>query len=705
VRQVEPGGSDLAHEALARYRERLERNWGGGTLAAAARGGRLPGGSPEAWLYAAEVAAALLEPRPGPELRAALPSLGSLPELSGWADAPGSAVAALLTAARALGEGPVDPFVDRAQVRLGQALPRPLRRALGIHFTPPWLARAMVERVLGEAPAAHVIDPSCGTGVMLLEVWRARWEAAGRPAGGAAAAATARGLVGLEASPLLAAVAQLALCRTARALGLPDAQAPRVHCADALGAVVLGPGDRPRLDLDPPVDLPRFELVLGNPPWVAWDHLPRPYKDKLARGWLATVSAFEVSGFSAGLGAANDDVSALVTLLAVDRLAAPDGRLALVLKWNLLTNETARSLRRFAVVRRAGPPVDFAVELAWDLRRANPFDASVEPAVLFLRRDRPMGDRLPCERWARAGRAPVITATTALAATSPGGPWAPADALRATADLAGENAYAIRHGVKHDCNGVFLVEPLPGPAPDLVQVRNRPETSRRIAVPPWSGPVERQVVHPLIQSRHLGPLGLRGWAHALLPVSPEGLLAEPTLAALAPLAHAYLAAHRSYLAERRSRVFAAAPFYRVFGVGPYAWAPCLVVWCGMSLRPDFAVVDRVDDPLLGPVRPLVDSACYLIATGSADEAWFVAGLLHSRAAQQFLRGRSSGSKRGLGQAVMRRLALPRYAAEQPVHRALSAAAAGLAGRGLAAAEIADALEPFSAPVWDILRHH
>jgi hypothetical protein len=54
---------------------------------------------------------------------------------------------------------------------------------------------------------------------------------------------------------------------------------------------------------------------------------------------------------------------------------------------------------------------------------------------------------------------------------------------------------------------------------------------------------------------------------------------------------------------------------------------------------------------------------------------------------------------------MRRLALPRYAAEQPVHRALSAAAAGLAGRGLAAAEIADALEPFSAPVWDILRHH
>jgi len=495
------------------------------------------------------------------------------------------------------------------------------------------------------------------------------------------------------------------------------------------------------------VPLTPAALVIGNPPWVAWDALGAGYKEKLARGPLRELDAFDRVGFEARLGAANDDVSALFALVALAHLVAPGGRLAFLLKWNLISNETARVLRRFEVrlrpaledsperaggaKARAPVTVPFAVERLCDLRRCNPFEAAVEPALWILRRDRAMEATLPAERWIRRTAArgargdggdvemgvEVVPEDdySPVEAHHPEGPWAPGSAQRdATRALEGTFGWEIRHGLKHDCNGVFLLEVVGSadaaadpatagagepeqPEPEgsastsvaasgatetaeavpLLRVRNRPRTSRRIRVAPWEGTLEATHIHPLLQSRHVRPFSVLGWGHVLAPLQGGKVVDEAPLRAGAPRTFGYLAHHREALAARRSRVFVRPPFYRLFGVGPYNDAAALLVWSGMGFRPWFVAVDRLPDPWLGPARPLVDGSCYLVPVTDPREAFYLSGLLNARPVRDFLSSRSSGSKRGLSRAVLSRLRLPPWDPAAPAHRRLARAARDL----------------------------
>lgn len=614
-----------------------------------------------------------------------------------------------------------DPFEDVAQQRLTRLLPAVIRHDLGIHFTPGWTAREVVRRALETASetgtsqgARRVADPACGTGVFLLEVLRWKWLDAGKPRGRRVWQLVSE-ITGVEASPLVACIARLALLRAGLDLAGGKANskaatavwsAARVLAGDVLcdlrdsgaGLVLRGPqGDAP---------LDRCQVLVGNPPWVAWDALPAGYKQRLGQGLLQEYELFELRGFEARLGGANDDLSGVFTLVVLDRLLAPGGRLAFLLKLNLLTNESARTFRRFRVIRHGArsPGVAFAVEQLCDLRRANPFAAAVEPALLVLARDRVMGDSIASERWERGAEGvlrvvpqPDYTRVRAGVDGSTQGPWAlRSEARRTSAGLAGEFPYDIRHGLKHDCNAVFLVELLEADGKNRVRLRNRPETARRIRAPEWTGSLERHYIRPLLQSRHIRPLALTGWAHALVPATDQGRVEPDELAAKAPATMAYLETMRPVLAARRSKVFRNPPFYRVFAVGPYNWAPSLVVWCGMALRPWFAVVDEVPDPLLGDVRPIPDSSCYLVPLQSRDEACYLAGLLNSGPVRDFLASRSSGSKRGLSRAVVSRLGLPRFDPKQASHRALARAADSLCRVGAEPRSnevIAKALDP------------
>ncbi len=656
-------------------------------------------------------------------------------ELMAWlGDAPTDVCEGLAVALADDDQAPrPEPFEDVAQARLTGLLPAVVRHDLGIHYTPGSTAREVVRRALDAAPRdalVSVMDPACGTGVFLLETLRWKWLAAGKPRGDRVWSFLAE-ITGVEASPLTACVARLGLVRAAvdlagprwkgkpktktktetkigtldRILGAARVLAGDVLCdlrQSATGLVLGGAEGCADASLD------RVQVLVGNPPWVAWDALPAGYKQRLALGLLKEYDLFELRGFEARLGGGNDDLSAVFTLVVLDRLLVRGGRLAFLLKLNLLTNESARTFRRFEVVRRKGAKgaVPFAVEQLCDLRRANPFAAAVEPALLILVRDRVMGDTLPSERWER-GRDGVLrvvpqadyTRVRAGAHASAQGPWALSSSARTrSASLAGEFPYDIRHGLKHDCNGVYLVELLAADGARRVTVRNRPETARRIRAPKWTGSLERTYLRPLLQSRHIRPLALTGWAHALVPATEQGPATPDDLAASAPATLAYLETMRPTLATRKSKVFQNPPFFRVFAVGPYNWAPSLVVWCGMALRPWFAVVDEVPDPLLGSLRPLPDSSCYLVPLPSHDEACFLAGLLNSSPVRVFLASRSSGSKRGLSRAVVSRLGLPRYDPDLPDHRALAAAAhthIRLGTDPVPDAHLAEALDPLA----------
>ena len=58
---------------------------------------------------------------------------------------------------------------DTAAILYETVIPPAERRQLGEYYTPPWLARTMVEEVVSDPLGQHVLDPACGSGTFIAE--------------------------------------------------------------------------------------------------------------------------------------------------------------------------------------------------------------------------------------------------------------------------------------------------------------------------------------------------------------------------------------------------------------------------------------------------------------------------------------------------------------------------------------------------------
>jgi SAM-dependent methyltransferase len=158
---------------------------------------------------------------------------------------------------------------------------RSLRKRTGSYYTPEALTRVVagrafdaLNRALGGSTlpsrALRIVDPALGAGAFLLQAGREVVERTGR----SAAEVVEHELFGVDVSPLAVAVAEASLWLLADAPGLSLAAAgAHLHEGDALcgGAAGVALGRR-GVDFAEllPDGVDGFDLVLGNPPWVAF---------------------------------------------------------------------------------------------------------------------------------------------------------------------------------------------------------------------------------------------------------------------------------------------------------------------------------------------------------------------------------------------------------------------------------------------------
>lgn len=175
---------------------------------------------------------------------------------------------------------------------------RDLRKRTGSYYTPEALTRIVVERALStlsqrvlERPL-KILDPASGAGAFLVQAAR---ETAAR-SGRALAQVVRRELFGVDVSPLAVAVAEASLWLLANdsALTLGGAGA-HLREGDALcsprAAQTLR---RTGVDFEQLAgDAQGFDLVLGNPPWVAFaGRATQPLAPKLRAHYRRTFRAF-----------------------------------------------------------------------------------------------------------------------------------------------------------------------------------------------------------------------------------------------------------------------------------------------------------------------------------------------------------------------------------------------------------------------------
>jgi hypothetical protein len=549
------------------------------------------------------------------------------------------------------------------------------RHDLGEHYTPDWLAQRICAAVLDNPLHQRVMDPACGSGTFLFHALR-RILAAAVTAGRTPAEAVmlaCRNVSGLDVHPVAVIFAR-ATCLLAllpeltRAAGRP----PAVRIAVQLGDALHGTG----------ADPPRFEVVIGNPPWLPYRAMSPVMQARFRQdmqtlglwGGLSSVPAYDLSaGFFAR---------------SVQLYLEPAGTIAFVMPYAALTRKPFARFRQGTFKGRGADRRHVRFTAAWA------FPAGVQPlfpvpaCVLFAvpaTAPQPPPQSITCFAGTLPRRdADPDEATRCLRVFEE--PW-PADAC----DRSG-SAYrkTFRQGAILIPRRLVLVEPVAAGVRGRTGARDKQPWKH--LEPPWAV-VEAGFVYPVVLGETIAPFRPLYPVQGVIPIEDRAagdLLSSdmaarrgfPGLSRWLAQVEALWQCHgkgtRSFLAQL--------DFFGQLS-GQFPLAPLRVVYSKAGTLPAAAI-------LRNP-RAVIDHKLYWAAVTDEAEAYYLAAILNSetiRVRAEQWQSQGQWGARDFDKVAFN-LPIPRFEPGTPLHTAL--AEAGREAETLAASVPLPPGEPFT----------
>ncbi len=582
-------------------------------------------------------------------------------------------------------------------------LPAAARKQLGEFYTPAWLADHLLDFVGFDGAVANdsrvrVLDPACGSGTFLLAAAR-RLLKAGLPP-----EQIAYNVAGFDLNPLavLMSTANLAMTLAPRDGAAEIAKPPQIICHDSIRNI------SPQDGVNAGETFGRFDFVVGNPPWLAWDKLPPDYREQTKTLWQR-YGLFNLSGKDARYGGAKKELALLLVMTSADHFLKTGGRLAMVLPQTVFqTHKTGDGFRRFG----GDDP-----ELALKVLRVDDFsamrvfrDATTKTATLVLEKGRPTSYPVPYFCWQTPEVCHPCHAVSIVPERS-GSPWRIIDPGTIDDATSKEGCVSLcsphetQKSQKSDytamlgantggANGIYWVEIVSACQNGLVTVRNLAACGKQ-QLPVIEAEIEAEIVFPLLRWRDIGRFSARPSTWSIIvqdPATRTGLSLE-VMQAKYPKTLAFLrefemqlrnrAAYRKYLPD--------SPFYSMYNISRETFAPLKVVWRRMDTRIRAAVVsafqpdsiasnisatDSVfDSPDLSfaQARPVIpQETCSMIAANGIEEAYYLAALLNSEAVHRCVAASSVQGGKGFGSpGMMEHLPIRRFDANNDMHMKLA----------------------------------
>ena len=436
-----------------------------------------------------------------------------------------------------------------------------------------------------------------------------------------------------------------------------------------------------------PVLVGEFDFVVGNPPWVNWESLSGEYREATRRLWV-DYGLFSLKGHAARLGGGKKDLAMLFAYASIDHYLRKGGKLGFVITQTVFkTKGAGDGFRRF----RLGEKGDYLRVLhVDDMSRLQPFEgATNRTSVMVCQRGQKPRYPIPYTFWDRGtGSARVdidkpldeVMGETTRAnlwaqpvdGKTPTSPWMTARkaALKALQKVIGPAAYQARAGSCTWANGVYWVRIL-GRRPDgLVLIDNLEDVGKR-KIASEQAAVEPNLVYPLLRGREVSRWQVNSSAYILVVQDPETRKGyeESKMRIEYPHLYGYLKRFENILRGRSGmkRYFDPAkdPFYSMYNVAPYTFAPYKVVWREQASMFTVAVVSSKENKVIVPDHKLM-----LVPFEDEQEAHFVCGALASSIAQLVVK--SYVVSVSTSTHVLQHIAVPQFDASNPTHTHLAA---------------------------------
>ena len=441
-----------------------------------------------------------------------------------------------------------------------------------------------------------------------------------------------------------------------------------------------------------PLFVGRFDLVVGNPPWVNWESLAPEYRKVSAEAW----EYYRLIGPLPGKrrqqsAAAKTDVCILMTYVAADKYLVEGGRIGFVLPRTVFQSETGGwHFRQFELPSKR----PLGVQVVQDIDPLKPFrgQATNTSCVAIFKRGTKTMYPVAWNQWrpAKARQRPAMTLTEVKQSSTirkllaepingvqPQSPWivGTKGTLALLREALGRSPYAdtVREGLNtRGANGVFFVDAtMLGPR---IMVTNQAREGRNDKVEAETLPLEPDHLYPLLRGENVAPFKASSKAFIVTPHAANDPVSAITFAKLPKLTREFLARFRSVLAGRKKfRNFdpGSGDWHGLYSVLTATFSPYKVVWREMASGSG-VIAAAVGSSQLpnGELKVILpDHKLTIIPCETETEADFVAGFLNAEVTNLIVRSYAVAT--GISTHILDRVAVPRFSAKNALHRELA----------------------------------
>jgi hypothetical protein len=456
----------------------------------------------------------------------------------------------------------------------------------------------------------------------------------------------------------------------------------------------------------------KFDYVVGNPPWVLWDNLTDDYRNSTKSLWQ-DYGLFTLSGLEARYGGGKKDVSVLFTYVCIDKYLKEQGIFGFLITQSVFkTRGAGEGFRRFKL-----KSMPLKVWKVHDFVALKPFEgANNRATAIFLSKNDETKYPIVYILWRLQEAIDQTDSLDAvlrkteriemLARPSDDknvlSPWLtlPGKALKAVEKARGRSNYRCYAGIySGGANAVywFRIIGLQGENDvdidvplhlrrffgdkikelKFVYVENVTEGMKK-KVKGVRTVLEDFFLYPLIKSQHVEKWKINGYIYTLQMQDPVKRIGynEHWVKVNFPKTYSHLKNFENLLKVRSSSVvkelMERGPFYSMYAIGDYTYAPFKVVWSRMGDKLTACVVSSVDDHFLGRKIILPENVLAFIPTSNEDEAYYLCAILNSSIADLVLRSIAGGTKSfGTPKIIESALNIPKYSRENGIHQQLA----------------------------------
>lgn len=428
----------------------------------------------------------------------------------------------------------------------------------------------------------------------------------------------------------------------------------------------------------------RFDFVVGNPPWVVWDNLPKTYRNQIHPLMSTTYHlTMEKASSMKRLGQSKTDISMLFFYVGHDEYLHNSGKLGFVITQTLFQTTAGDGFRRFLLPDKT--PISIKKVEDWvDVQPFRPKAGNKTSIIISIKNEKTFYP-LPYIKWTptrdldreNSNLLQVFDCChkNELHAQPSDSKnmqsfWIVGKSFdlykkRGKYDLV---AYKAREGISTALESAFRIKILAKNKDGTFLIENVIERAKK-PMPLRQGNIEGVLIMAYVTGESIDRWAFtpRGF-YVVTHTKETGIrpIDESTMKQKYSKAYSFLKQFKSDLENRslHKRWGAKNPFYAMYNIGPYTFAPYRVAWKRSTKKFAAVVLESIDNNILGNVFVVPNAKVMFIPFDNEKEAHFFCSLINSSYARFQINRSITSEAHG---DILDALPIPKYNDNDSLH--------------------------------------